>query len=61
MKLFTALLFASLLNLSTFAKEKVLFSGSDLNAFELKPGSWEIEPDGSVVCHMEKIKDKKRS
>ena len=59
MKLFIALLFASLLNLSTFAKEKVLFYGSDLNAFELKPGSWEIEPDGSVVCRMEKIKDKK--
>jgi hypothetical protein len=59
MKLFIVLVFASLLNLSTFGKDKVLFSGLDLNAFDLKPGSWEIEKDGSVVCRMEKIKDKK--
>ena len=59
MKLFIVLLFASLLTLSTFAKDQVLFSGLDLNAFELQPGSWEIEKDGSVVCRMEKIKDKK--
>ena len=59
MKLFIVLVFASLFNLSTFGKDKVLFSGLDLNAFDLKPGSWEIEKDGSVVCRMEKIKDKK--
>jgi hypothetical protein len=59
MKLFIVLVFASLLTLSTFAKDKVLFSGLDLNAFDLRPGSWEIEKDGSVVCRMEKIKDKK--
>jgi hypothetical protein len=52
-------LFTILCCLSIYSKEKVLFSGSDLNAFELKPGSWEIESDGSVVCRMEKIKDKK--
>ena len=59
MKLFIVLVFASLLTLSTFAKDQVLFSGLDLNAFDLRPGSWEIEKDGSVVCRMEKIKDKK--
>jgi hypothetical protein len=52
-------LFTILCCLSIYSKEKVLFSGSDLNAFELKPGSWEIESDGSVVCRMEKIKDNK--
>jgi hypothetical protein len=59
MKIFAVLLFTNFIYLSIFAKEKVLFSGSDLNAFDLRPGSWEIEKDGSVVCRMEKIKDKK--
>ena len=36
-----------------------LFSGSNLNSFEFRPGSWEIEKDGSVVCRMETIKDGK--
>ena len=36
-----------------------LFSGSNLNSFELRPGSWEIEKDGSLVCRMETIKDGK--
>ena len=41
------------------AKERILFNGKSLDAFELAPGSWEIEKDGSVVCRMEKTKDKK--
>ena len=44
---------------STWAKERVLFDGKSLDAFEYAPGSWEIEKDGSVVCRMEKTKDKK--
>ena len=43
---------------SGFANKQLLFSGKDLHAFELSPGSWEIEPDGSMVCRMEKSKDK---
>ncbi|MDC0158066.1 DUF1080 domain-containing protein, partial [Verrucomicrobia bacterium] len=39
--------------------ERILFNGKNLDAFELAPGSWEIEKDGSVVCRMEKTKDKK--
>jgi hypothetical protein len=41
-----------------FADKQSLFSGKDLNSFELSPGSWEIAPDGSMVCRMEKSKDK---
>ena len=52
-------LLASLLALPGFSENEVLFSGKDLDAFELKPGSWEIESDGSVVCRMERAKDKK--
>ena len=44
---------------SAGAKERILFNGKSLDAFELEPGSWEIEKDGSVVCRMEKTKDKK--
>jgi hypothetical protein len=44
---------------SAGAKERILFNGKSLDAFELAPGSWEIEKDGSVVCRMEKTKDKK--
>ena len=36
-----------------------LFSGSNLNSFEFRPNSWEIEKDGSIVCRMETIKDGK--
>ena len=36
----------------------MLFFGSDLDAFEFAPNSWEIESDGSMVCRMEKIIDK---
>ena len=36
-----------------------LFSGSNLDSFEFRPDSWEIEKDGSVVCRMETIKDDK--
>ncbi len=42
----------------SFGKVKMLFSGSDLDAFEFAPNSWEIESDGSMVCRMEKIIDK---
>jgi hypothetical protein len=42
-----------------WAKERVLFDGTSLEAFEYAPGSWDTEKDGSVVCRMEKTKDKK--
>ena len=42
----------------SFGKVKMLFSGSDLDAFVFAPNSWEIESDGSMVCRMEKILDK---
>jgi len=42
-----------------WAKERTLFNGKSLDAFELAPGSWEIEKDGSVVCRMAKTTDKK--
>jgi len=44
---------------SAWAKERVLFDGKSLKAFEYAPKSWEIEKDGSVVCRMAKTKDKK--
>ena len=43
----------------SFGKVKMLFSGSDLDAFEFAPNSWEIESDGSMVCRMKITKDKK--
>jgi hypothetical protein len=52
-------LIGSLFYLKGFSSEQTLFSGTDFNAFELRTGSWEIESDGSMVCRMEKIKDKK--
>ena len=36
----------------------VLFDGRNLDAFEYGKGSWEIEPDGSMVCRMAETKDK---
>ncbi len=51
-------LFLTILS-GVWAKERILFNGKSLDAFELGPGSWEIEKDGSVVCRMEKTKDKK--
>ena len=36
---------------------KILFDGTDLNAFNLAPGAWEIEKDGSMVCRMQKTVD----
>ena len=36
---------------------KVLFDGTNLNAFDLAPGAWEIEKDGSLVCRMNKTVD----
>lgn len=34
------------------ADEVVLFDGSNLDAWELAEGAWEIEEDGSLVCRM---------
>ena len=59
MRTLSFFLLASLLAIPGFSKNELLFSGKDLDAFELKPGSWEIESDGSVVCRMERSKDKK--
>jgi hypothetical protein len=36
---------------------KVLFDGTTLDTFELAPGAWEIEEDGSMVCRMNKTVD----
>ena len=41
-----------------WAKERILFEGGSLEAFEYIPKSWEIDKDGSVVCRMQKTKDK---
>ena len=43
----------------TGAKERILFDGTSLKAFEYVPSSWEIDNDRSVVCRMEMVKDKK--
>lgn len=37
---------------ATAADETVLFDGSNLDAWELAEGAWEIEEDGSLVCRM---------
>ena len=58
MKTLFFFLLAYLIVHSVFANKQTLFSGTDFNAFELSPGSWEIEQDGSMVCRMEKSKDK---
>ena len=58
MKTLFFILQRSCLLIRFFANKQTLFSGTDFNAFELSPGSWEIEPDGSMVCRMEKSKDK---
>ena len=59
MRIIDFYLFGSLFTLTGLCSEQTLFSGTDFNAFELSPGSWELESDGSMVCRMEKIKDKK--
>ena len=51
--------FTFFLTFSLFAKVEKLFSGSSLDAFEFAPNSWGIDSDGSIVCRMEKTKDKK--
>ena len=59
MRILSFIVFANILALPGFSKNELLFSGKDLQAFELRPGSWEIESDGSIVCRMEKTTDKK--
>ena len=49
--LLSALLFSLSLP-ATAADETVLFDGSNLDAWELAEGAWEIEEDGSLVCRM---------
>ena len=41
-----------------WAQERILFEGNSSEAFEYSPKSWEIDKDGSVVCRMQKTKDK---
>ena len=41
-----------------FGKKQSLFTGKNFQSFDLKAKSWEIESDGSMVCRMEKSKDK---
>jgi len=40
------------------AKERILFNGKSLAPFEFALASWEIGKDGSLVCRMQKTKDK---
>ncbi len=54
MKALPVLLLAALLAAApAVSGETVLFDGTDLEAWELAPGAWEIEEDGSLVCRME--------
>ena len=41
-----------------WAQERILFEGNSLEAFEYSPKSWEIDKDRSLVCRMQKTKDK---
>ena len=59
MRIILFYIFGSLFCLKGFSSEQTLFSGTDFKAFELRTGSWEIESDRSMVCRMEKTKDKK--
>ena len=52
--LLAALLFSLSLP-ATAADETVLFDGSNLDAWELAEGAWEIEEDGSLVCRMKEF------
>jgi hypothetical protein len=38
---------------------EILFDGTNLDHFEFAPGSWDIDKDGSVVCRMQEVKDKR--
>lgn len=38
---------------------EILFDGRNLDQFEFAKGAWEIEKDGSVVCRMQELKDKR--
>ena len=40
-------------------QRQILFNGSNLSAWEYRPGSWVLDTDGSLTCKMEKVKDKK--
>ena len=57
-KIFPAILLTFTWTATGKPGETVLFDGSNLDAFEFAPGSWEIEQDGSEVCRMAEIKEK---
>jgi len=59
MRIYYIIFFNFFLTFSLFSKVEDLFSGSSLATFEFAPNSWEIDSDGSIVCRMEKTKDKK--
>ena len=59
MRIYYTIFFNFFLTFSLFSKVEDLFSGSSLATFEFAPNSWEIDSDGSIVCRMEKSKDKK--
>ena len=59
MRIYYTIFFNFFLTFSLFSKVEDLFSGSSLATFEFAPNSWEIDSDGSIVCRMEKTKDKK--
>ena len=37
----------------------VLFDGTSLDAWEFPEGSWSIDKDGALTCHMQEVTDKK--
>lgn len=37
---------------------EILFNGSNLSAWEYRPGGWVLAEDGSLTCKMEKVKAK---
>ena len=47
----------SILN-SHAGQREILFNGSNLRAWEYRPGSWVLDSDGSMTCKMEKVKAK---
>lgn len=61
MKRLTGVALLSLLGfaMSTVADEpRVLFDGTNTDAWEFREGSWSIDDSGSLRCHMEEVRQK---
>jgi len=57
MRVFIVVFALSLIGLRA-GERQILFNGSNLSAWEYRPGSWALDSDGSLTCRMEKVKDK---